>query len=275
VPQPFPPAPEKRIGAASLPPRTPTRPTPRPAMAPPTVMSRPVTNTEPRDNGDSDAIEIYAPPPASADAPPGLGPSERPGQYSLRRQSQRMSAVPVETPRERSTGSIAAIPAGLARPGRSAGMRTSPPSDSTSTPTPTPSSQFTQTQPVAQRPRPPATSAAVETPPAPAARPPGPIGPRMAGPVERARSSTYEPVKGRTPTPSRVTPPTVPRTMSNTSGVITTRPAVIVGAPPRTPTTQRVRKASEDSRGFGQGLISEKSLDEVILAYLSEDAEEK
>ena len=40
--------------------------------------------------------------------------------------------------------------------------------------------------------------------------------------------------------------------------------------------TPRVRKAREDEgRGFGQGLISEKSLDEVILAYLSEDAEDK
>jgi hypothetical protein len=38
----------------------------------------------------------------------------------------------------------------------------------------------------------------------------------------------------------------------------------------------RVRKAREDEgRGFGQGLISEKSLDEVILAYLSEDADDK
>jgi hypothetical protein len=37
-----------------------------------------------------------------------------------------------------------------------------------------------------------------------------------------------------------------------------------------------VRKAREDEgRGFGQGLISEKSLDEVILAYLSEDGEDK
>jgi hypothetical protein len=62
-----------------------------------------------------------------------------------------------------------------------------------------------------------------------------------------------------------------------------TRPAVIVGQPPRqppsapaSPTQQRVRKAREDEgRGFGQGLISEKSLDEVILAYLSEDAEDK
>jgi hypothetical protein len=57
-----------------------------------------------------------------------------------------------------------------------------------------------------------------------------------------------------------------------------TRPAVIVGAPPKPPAQQpaRVRKAREDEgRGFGQGLISEKSLDEVILAYLSEDAEDK
>ena len=55
---------------------------------------------------------------------------------------------------------------------------------------------------------------------------------------------------------------------------------MIVGAPPKSPnspsSTQRIRKAREDEgRGFGQGLISEKSLDEVILAYLSEDAEDK
>jgi hypothetical protein len=63
------------------------------------------------------------------------------------------------------------------------------------------------------------------------------------------------------------------------SGVVMTRPAVIVGAPPKPAagaTPSRVRKAREDEgRGFGQGLISEKSLDEVILAYLSEDAEDK
>jgi hypothetical protein len=78
------------------------------------------------------------------------------------------------------------------------------------------------------------------------------------------------------------------------------RPAVIVGArsQPPTPTPQaassttqpppdqsrtqtggggRVRRAREEGgRGvFGQDLISEKSLDEVILAYLSEDANEE
>jgi hypothetical protein len=59
-------------------------------------------------------------------------------------------------------------------------------------------------------------------------------------------------------------------------GVVMSRPAVIVGAPKSSSSTGRIRKAREDEgRGFGQGLISEKSLDEVILAYLSEDADEK
>jgi hypothetical protein len=77
------------------------------------------------------------------------------------------------------------------------------------------------------------------------------------------------------------TQPTPARTASvgSPSGaVVVTRPAVIVGAPVKSgPSTQRIRKAREDEggRGFGQGLISEKSLDEVILAYLSEDAEDK
>ena len=89
----------------------------------------------------------------------------------------------------------------------------------------------------------------------------------------------------RAPTPSRVAPhPTTPITSRTgtgqgapgSGGVVMTRPAVIVGAPQRPSQPPRVRKAREDEgRGFGQGLISEKSLDEVILAYLSEDAEEK
>jgi hypothetical protein len=53
------------------------------------------------------------------------------------------------------------------------------------------------------------------------------------------------------------------------------RPAVIVGSP-RTTAPAKARPSTEDERrGFGQGLISEKSLDEVILAYLSEDATEE
>jgi hypothetical protein len=85
-----------------------------------------------------------------------------------------------------------------------------------------------------------------------------------------------EPLRGRVPTPARL--PVTNRSGATTgSGVVMTRPAVIVGAPQKTTgTVPRIRKAREDEgRGFGQGLISEKSLDEVILAYLSEDADEK
>jgi hypothetical protein len=67
-----------------------------------------------------------------------------------------------------------------------------------------------------------------------------------------------------------------PPMRSPQSNVVMTRPAVVVGAPPKPANPPRVRKAREDEgRGFGSGLISEKSLDEVILAYLSEDAEDK
>lgn len=76
-----------------------------------------------------------------------------------------------------------------------------------------------------------------------------------------------------------VTAPIASRNASPSSGVVMSRPAVIVGAPAKpagTPGQPRVRKArEEEGRGFGQGLISEKSLDEVILAYLSEDGEDK
>jgi hypothetical protein len=87
--------------------------------------------------------------------------------------------------------------------------------------------------------------------------------------------------RSRTPTPSRSSPTPSGRSGSSSqsvpnSGVVMTRPAVIVGAPAKPAQPARVRKAREDEgRGFGQGLISEKSLDEVILAYLSEDADDK
>ena len=82
--------------------------------------------------------------------------------------------------------------------------------------------------------------------------------------------------RARTPTPARIPQMGAVGARPGAPGVVMSRPAVIVGAPAKAATTgsQRVRKASEDAgRGFGQGLISEKSLDEVILAYLSEDAE--
>jgi hypothetical protein len=94
--------------------------------------------------------------------------------------------------------------------------------------------------------------------------------PAVPTPVTREPGSprAVPPRTGTTPIANRPPP----------GNVVMTRPAVVVGGPPKAaaPNPPRVRKAREDEgRGFGQGLISEKSLDEVILAYLSEDAEEK
>ena len=213
---PPPPLADKRpgsaLGAATLPPARPiTRPqNARPAIAQPQVMSRPLPADD-RGRRESDAIEVYAPAPPSAELPPGAAP-DRPGEYSQHKKTQR---VPTGARPERS-GAVP-IPPGLGRPGR--------------TPVQTAS-------PMTSRPH--------------------------------ARPHESEP-RPRTPTPARAIG-------NNNSGVVMTRPAVIVGAPakPAASTTQRIRKAREDEgRGFGQGLISEKSLDEVILAYLSEDADDK
>jgi hypothetical protein len=96
--------------------------------------------------------------------------------------------------------------------------------------------------------------------------------------VPAAPVSRPEP-RPHTPTPARVFGGSLPvqgRSPSQNGSVVMTRPAVIVGAPAKPPIQSRVRKAREDEgRGFGQGLISEKSLDEVILAYLSEGADDK
>jgi len=104
---------------------------------------------------------------------------------------------------------------------------------------------------------------------------PAPAPASVPAPHPRESAPHTEPLRGRIPTPARL--PVTSRSGATAGGVVMTRPAVIVGAPARSPgTVPRIRKAREDEgRGFGQGLISEKSLDEVILAYLSEDADEK
>ena len=230
-PLPPPPASERRasssVGAASLPPARPiTRPPARPAITPPQVLSRPLTADDARRRaGESDAVEVYAPAPPSADSPPGL---ERPGVYS---QHKKISArIPVLPDRERS----GSIPPGLGRPGR-----------------------------ISQPPTGPVPRAQVSPPSSPI--------PQAIRPEPSPSTPTLP--RARTPTPSRSSPPAA---RPGSGGVVMTRPAVIVGAPAKPAATPRVRKAREDEgRGFGQGLISEKSLDEVILAYLSEDADEK
>jgi hypothetical protein len=239
------PAQDKRpnaLAAGALPPARPiSRPPSRQAISPPAVMSRPLTNSDgERSRSESDAIEVYAPAPPSVDPPPGM--QERPGQYAQhKRVSQKMSVDVLKAERERS-GSVP-IPAGLARPGRTA-QPSSPPSPG-----------------VPQR---------VTREPSPGS------GPRAAAPTAAERP----PERPRTPTPARISPPSAnvrAPSSSGSGGVVMTRPAVIVGAPAKPASTPpRVRKArEEEGRGFGQGLISEKSLDEVILAYLSEDADEK
>jgi len=109
-------------------------------------------------------------------------------------------------------------------------------------------------------------------------------------------SPVLPPAPPRDPPPTRPITPRPPRTPSRpaapapapagkSGGVVVSRPAVIVGAPPRvvgspgSKDTQRLRSKTDAGRKpdslFGQGLISEKSLDEVILAYLSEDGEDE
>lgn len=92
-------------------------------------------------------------------------------------------------------------------------------------------------------------------------------------PPTRAPTAQPPPLPARARAASPI--PTAPRARPS-GGVVMSRPAVIVGAPRTTPPPVRSRPSTEDERrGFGQGLISEKSLDEVILAYLSEDSNEE
>ena len=274
---PLPPPPERKtgdrvnaMGAATLPPARPiARPPSRQAISPPAVVSRPATHDDSRARGDSGAVEAYAPAPGSVEPP---GASERPGQYAQhKRVSQRIPVDVVKSDRERSGAT--AIPAGLARPGRPSSTPASLPAHAPGsggipqriTREPSPHTHA-QTQPSHAAPHTHAQTQPIHSPPA-------------SRPVTASPEFGSRPLeRPRTPTPARVSAPgpTPHRSPSGSSGgVVMTRPAVIVGAPAK-PAQPKVRKArEEEGRGFGQGLISEKSLDEVILAYLSEDADDK
>ncbi len=141
---------------------------------------------------------------------------------------------------------------------------------------------------------------------APTLHQPGPPGapalPRAAGgpppatqrPTSAPAPATQRPTSNPAPAPRPPTPRPAPRGATprptgrtrsgshRTSGVVVSRPAVIVSAPPKVVGNAsrpvRARHAREDKGSdglFGQGLISEKSLDEVILAYLSDDGSEE
>lgn len=208
-PLPAPPLPGR--GGTGTAPRISAVAPPRPAITPPVVMARPMS-----EGGDSS--EIYSPPPPSAEAPPGMTPPEHPGAYSVRRREGTVDP----------TGSAAG-------------------------PASRPSAPVLPTRPAAT----PSTA-----PPSPGA--------------SSAPSSTVPPASGPRPVPRAPTPAPLPPRNRPTGGVVMSRPAVIVGAPRTTPPPVKGRSTTEDDRrGFGQGLISEKSLDEVILAYLSEDANDE
>ncbi len=99
------------VGAAALPPGRPIASPSRQAMTPPAVMSRPLTSDD-----RSDAVEVYAPPPPSAEAPPGAA-SERPGAYAQHKRQSTRIPVPVDVVKnERERSGAVPIPAGLARP---------------------------------------------------------------------------------------------------------------------------------------------------------------
>jgi hypothetical protein len=220
----------------------------RPALTPQAIVARPLPAdpASPRSHSDSEAVEIYAAAPPSAEPPPGER-AERPGQYSMNRRHQ--ESVPVRD------ASRAPIPSGLARPRRpTAAPSTSLPPTSTpsSAPKPTQQARASHSEGTARAQSPVASDGIPQT--------------------HQRTPHVTAPITSRTGTGGGKPPP-------SPSNVVMTRPAVIVGAPPKPvggPPAQKVRKArEEEGRGFGQGLISEKSLDEVILAYLSEDAEEK
>lgn len=111
-----------------------------------------------------------------------------------------------------------------------------------------------------------------------------PIAARPPSTANRPAGKHAPPPQALRPAPKPPPPPAVSPAVSR-AAVVVSRPAVIVGAPPRIvspreggpPIPRNIRRARESSRPslFGKDLISERSLDEVILAYLSEDASEK
>jgi len=238
----------------------------RPAITPPEVHTR--TATEDLADGSSEEIaEIHSPAMPSVEPPPGSN-EHRSGEYAQHRRRPSSQAAPyadepvrsqpnpgavvsatVQGAAKKPTGQYSSQVPPVIKPGAAARKPTGPqvsqpPPGRVSTPI---------TPPMAGRPGVIATPPAAATPPV-AARP-------------------------RTPTPARVVPATLatPRRRASTgAGVVMSKPAVVVGTPSRNSpvfqTQTRVRSAREVESPNQPRAISEKSLDEVILAYLSEDS---
>jgi hypothetical protein len=258
--------------------------TPPAAPAPagsPVVVSRSAEHPLPEGSspsmtadGADEAVEVYAPP---------LPADDRPGSYAQHRRR--------DPSRQTGSGPVVAAPRDVADPGSgriSGRVPSQRPDPMLETARGRPPSEHSTTRPptaVAEAARAAAAAAAAAAPSGP--RPRTPTAPRVA------------------PVGAKPRPGTQSGQQAATGGVVMSRPAVIVGGPRSGTTGQvptqsarvatpvdaagrtlggvgsagpgRVRQAREDSgRGvFGQDLISEKSLDEVILAYLSEDSEDR
>lgn len=230
-------APTERVPGSSPPPIDPTEPSVRREDVSAAMRAIQVSDEELTAAGLGEAAEIHSPAPPSAPTPPGLVPP--PAEGSTYQLGRRATAPEVAGPRP---GAPRAAPRPPIPPPRS----------------PTPSGGSAIPTPRSIPPVPPRTATPAKPPPIPNRHP---TPPASALP--------------RVPTPAavpRVTPPSMPpavRGRPSSGGVVVSRPAVIVGGKgaPTTPPA-KVRRARES---FGGDLISERSLDEVILAYLSED----
>ncbi|MBE7450692.1 MAG: hypothetical protein HS111_17880 [Kofleriaceae bacterium] len=226
---------------------------------------------------DADVGQVHSPAPPSTPAPPGVQP-ERPGQYSVRRGSGPIDPIPGPLP-----GGPGASHGPGANHGASHGaghaLPTGPGANRPPIPRPTPPSSKLPSVPRAPTPPP-------VRPVGPGSRP-TPTGSKLsaaavgaadAHAVARpaagglAAASGPDHPRAWAPSPRRRARPAQRR-------VVVSRPPVIVGGPARTVGTPagqgKVRRAKDTDAGIGGDLISERSLDEVILAYLSEDTSDE
>lgn len=267
----------------------------RPALTPPDVQTRAAT-ADISVGGNEDVAEIHSPAMPSVEPPPGSN-EHRSGEYAQHRRRPSSQVAPFANDARSQTQNSREALSALVQGGASKRITGSMAAQQVVKPPTNPSipAQRSPTSPSIPVPRSPTSPsipvASHRTPPAiPSAasreRPPS-IGQAglAAPPLPAARPATAAPVaaataRPRTPTPARVIPagPGVPRRRASTgAGVVMSKPAVVVGTPSRnSPAYQsqsRVRSAREGENPVAQPrAISERSLDEVILAYLSEDS---
>ena len=238
---------------------------------------------------DDAPAQIHSPALPSAPQPPGASP-ERVGEYHVtpRRSTVIESpAPPARPPIPRPTPVSSRIPTPsntrspvpqrppttppVKPPSRPPAARVAPP--------PPPPGRAPFRPPSAPPPPRAATPPAPPAPPAPIARPTPSAGiPQIARPtpqqtIPRVGTPSTRPPFSDTTQPGRA-PVAPPRRPASGGGVVVSRPAVIVGGKPGAGTPPAKVRRAKDAESFGGDLISERSLDEVILAYLSEDNNE-